>query len=269
MKTGRPPHAGGVEERRYRDWFSAPDVSWFTVVVEQTDLRIGIGQGREPGRPSRKMREEARQTALEEVRVCRETIKARIRMQPEFLTALAPVEPVGGEDALILQMLAAGQAAGVGPMAAVAGAVAEQVGRRLSVSYREVIVENGGDLWMCGTQPRVVGIWCGTSVLNGKLALRFSPGDLPMGLCTSSGTIGHSLSFGHADAATVSAQTAALADAVATALGNRIQTAEDLEPALTWAMKIPGVQGVLAVLGARIGIMGAMTIASGGDAQQE
>ena len=262
MNTERSPQVDGFGERTYRERFSASDLVYFNVVVEQTDLRIGIGHGMEADLPSPAAVAEARRIALREVHACREAIITQIRLQPSFLVSLTPLPLVGKEDALVHQMLAAGLVAGVGPMAAVAGVVAEQVGRKLSTLYREVIVENGGDLWVCGAQPRLVGIWCGQSILSGKLALRLPPHDLPMGLCTSSGTVGHSLSFGRADAATVSARTAALADSVATALGNRIRTAENLEPALTWAMKIPGVHGVLAVVGDKLGVMGSMTIAS-------
>ena len=288
MNTERPLQADGFGERTYRDRFSATDLVYFNVCVEQTDLRIGIGHGIGADLPSPAAVAEARRMALQEVHACRETIITQIHQQPSFLVSLTPLPFAGKdpdassrmhqqdlyllrkqriEDGLVHQMLAAGLAAGVGPMAAVAGAVAEQVGRKLSSLYREVIVENGGDLWVCGAQPRLVGIWCGQSILNGKLALRLPPHNLPMGLCTSSGTVGHSLSFGRADAATVSARTAALADSVATALGNRIRTAENLEPALTWAMKIPGVHGVLAVLGDKLGVMGSMTIASEEDSQ--
>lgn len=262
MNTRQSHQADGFGKRTYRDSFSATDLAYFNVVEEQTDLRIGIGHGKEAGCPSAAAVAEAQRLALQEVRICREEIITQIRLQPSFLISLTPLPLAGDKDTLVHQMLAAGLAAGVGPMAAVAGAVAEQVGKKLSVLYREVIVENGGDLWICGSQPRVVGIWCGQSILNGKLALRLPPHDLPMGLCTSSGTVGHSLSFGRADAATVSAHTAALADSVATALGNRIRITENLEPALTWAMKIPGVHGVLAVLGDKLGVMGSMTIVS-------
>ena len=110
-------------------------------------------------------------------------------------------------------MIFAAQAAGVGPMAAVAGALAEQVGQRLLKSTSEVIIENGGDIFIGARQILTVGVYAGGSPLSLKLGLRIDPAKGIRGICTSSGTVGHSLSFGKADAVCVLSDSCALADA--------------------------------------------------------
>jgi len=153
-------------------------------------------------------------------------------------------------------MVEAARACGVGPMAAVAGAVAEAVGRALLAENQQVIVENGGDIFLQTKTPRVAAIYAGASPLSGKVGVRISRVGQPLGVCTSSGTVGHSLSFGKADAAIVLAESAALADAAATALGNRVQTADDIDPALVWLRGIEGALGGAVVVGDKLGAWG-------------
>ncbi len=274
-------------ERTYRNSFRAPDLMYFHVAVEQTDLLVGIGDqaanGRDGWDPARKIRnrsgpgpalkirnrngllaarilKEAEESARNAVLACRGQLEAQIRLQPAFLTSLVPLDLPPACTLLIAEMVHAAKLADVGPMAAVAGAVAEWVGRTLAEQFSEVLVENGGDIWMTGTRDRTAGLFCGNSPLNGKLGLQLPAGGFPLGLCTSSGTIGHSLSFGRADAATVKAKSASLADAVATGFGNRVKTAEDIPDALEWASSVPGVLGLLVVIGDRMGAWGDMEL---------
>jgi ApbE superfamily uncharacterized protein (UPF0280 family) len=157
-------------------------------------------------------------------------------------------------------MYRAATAAGVGPMAAVAGAVARWVGRMLREKSDWVIVENGGDIHIDTGRPVTVGLYAGTSPFSGRIGLRLDPGPMPLGVCTSSATVGPSLSFGRADAATVVSRDAALADAAASGLGNRISGPADLEAALSWVLDVPGVMGALAVCGGRMAARGEIEI---------
>ena len=134
-------------------------------------------------------------------------------------------------------------------MAAVAGAVAGAVGRELLGHSREIIVENGGDVFVAGSTPRVCAVFAGDSKLSMKLGVRVPPAPRGAGLCTSSGSVGPSLSHGKADAAVVLAADECLADAAATALGNRITSREDLAAAMEWAGSVPGIDGALAIVG--------------------
>jgi uncharacterized protein len=157
---------------------------------------------------------------------------------------------------IVREMLFASRKAAVGPMAAVAGAIAEFVGRDLSGHSHEVIVENGGDIYAKCNEELHVGIFAGLSPLSNKLTLRISPDQMPVGICTSSGTVGPSLSFGQADAVCVISKSAALADAAASQIGNRIKRKTDIQPAVEIGSQIPGVLGILAVVGDHMGAWG-------------
>jgi hypothetical protein len=153
-------------------------------------------------------------------------------------------------------MLDSGLAAGVGPMAAVAGAIAQHVGQDLVQACGSVVVENGGDLYLCAAQELTVGLHAGPSPVSRRLALRVHREEMPAGVATSSASVGHSISYGAADAACVVADQSPLSDAVATALGNRIRGPMDLKPALAWALGIAGVRGALVVLGKHVAAAG-------------
>jgi hypothetical protein len=168
------------------------------------------------------------------------------------------VEPEVPE--IVRAMADAARAVGVGPMAAVAGAVAERVARGLAAFSSEVIVENGGDLYLVGAAPRTVLLQAGDSLLSGKVALEVRAEDLPVAICTSSGTVGHSVSLGVADAVTVLADDGALADAAATAVGNLIHCPDDIEAAIAHGRAIPGVRGVVIIVGEHIGAAGEMRL---------
>ncbi|MCX7772643.1 MAG: UPF0280 family protein, partial [Clostridia bacterium] len=137
-----------------------------------------------------------------------------------------------------------------------AGAFSKFVGQELLKLSPEIIVENGGDLFIKSEQERKVGIYAGASPLSNKLAIKLSRDMTPCGLCTSSGTVGHSLSFGKADAAVILHPDASVADACATALGNRIKSAQDIERALEEVSKIPGVRGAMVIIGEALGAIG-------------
>mgnify|MGYP005851978619 CR=1 FL=1 len=239
------PRALGDGERTYRHWGAdgAGRIP-FQARVGTTDLYL---------RADRDLSREAREAA----RRIRAEVEAHIAAEPAFATALTPLEPPAGPlPRVVASMYAAARTAGVGPMAAVAGAIAGAVGRELRLRAREVLVENGGDLFLDLAQDAVVGIFAGGSPFTGRLGLRVRAQDAPLGICTSSGTVGPSLSYGRADAATAVAPDPALADAVATALGNRIHAPEDLQAAVEWARSVPGVRAALAILGDRLAAAG-------------
>jgi ApbE superfamily uncharacterized protein (UPF0280 family) len=162
-------------------------------------------------------------------------------------------------------MADAGRRAGVGPMAAVAGAIAERVGRGLIGHGGDVIVENGGDVFVRTSRERTVGVHAGRSALSGGLVLRVGPDEAPFGVASSSATVGPSLSFGKADAAIVVAASATMADAAATALCNRVRTRGDLEAAVGWAARLPEVRGAVVILGEQLAAQGQIVFAEPAD----
>ncbi len=185
----------------------------------------------------------------------RRELDAYIARQPEFLTSLSPVEPLPDAPEIAVDMCRAARAAGVGPMAAVAGAFAERVGQALLRHSKRVIVENGGDIWMTTGGMSTVAIYAGSSPLSMKFGISVDAAQ-PVSVCTSSGTVGPSLSFGRADAAVVVSRDACLADACATRLGNEVKTAEDIAAAVELICEVPGVIGALAVAGEACGAAG-------------
>lgn len=189
----------------------------------------------------------------------RNQLENYIGAHPDFLTALIPLKLDTLAPPIIKDMLRAAAAANVGPMAAVAGAIAEYVGRDLLDSgLDEVMVENGGDIFLKRNGDCVVAIFAGQSPLNQKVGIRISAGRMPVGVCTSSGTVGHSLSLGQADSVTVVAASTLLADAAATRLGNEVSSGgqENINHALGVAKTIPGLLGVVIICGKQMGVWG-------------
>lgn len=237
-----------MEDRSiYRRLHGGADLIYFQVRVEQTDLCIGA---------ERDLSIEAKALVLE----CRRILTEWIRGHETFLTALAPLDMPSGAPPLIAAMYRSARSAGVGPMAAVAGAVAQAVGEGLLALSPAVIVENGGDIYLAGSRDRTIGIYAGASPLSHKVGVKVRADRLPLGICTSSGTVGHSLSFGKADAVMVLSPDAALADAAATAAANRIQAPEDIQLALDFVSGIPGIAGAVAIKDDQMGAWGAVEL---------
>jgi ApbE superfamily uncharacterized protein (UPF0280 family) len=158
-------------------------------------------------------------------------------------------------------MACAAAKAGVGPMASIAGAMAEFVANDLGLYSREMIIENGGDIFLKSSTVRRIGIYAGdSSPFTGKIAIEVPPAEEGLGVCTSSGTVSHSLNFGKADAVCILADSAALADAVATAAGNAVKTKEDVEEGIAIANSIEGVRGVLIIIADKLGTWGKIKI---------
>ena len=188
-------------------------------------------------------------------------IEKYIQQCPDFGSALSPLSPDSLAPPIVKEMLAAGSSAGVGPMAAVAGVIAEYVGRGLMQSgCREVMVENGGDIYINRSQDCTVAIFAGESSLSLRTGLKLPGHRMPIAVCTSSGTVGHSLSFGLADSVTVIASSTALADAAATRLGNEVGRGSGgdagIKRALEASRTISGVLGVVVICGEQIGAVG-------------
>jgi ApbE superfamily uncharacterized protein (UPF0280 family) len=199
--------------------------------------------------------------ALEAVLKYRRQIEDTISRLPTFLRALTPLPEDPLAPPIVKRMLHAARQAGVGPMAAVAGAVAQSVAEDLLPWSPAVIIENGGDCYLSLQDVVTVGVYAGPdSPFRDRLALRFERHRFPLAICTSSGTIGHSLSFGKADAVTVVARDAALADAAATAICNRVKTRQDVAPALEAARCIAGIEGVLVTIRDKLGVWGDMEL---------
>ena len=187
----------------------------------------------------------------------RQILEDYITRHPEFQTALQPLTLLADAPEVARRMSRAARRVGVGPMAAVAGAMAQCAAEAgLGAGADEVIVENGGDIYIKSLSKRVIGVYAGDSPLTGRIGLEIDGAATPLGVCTSSGTVGHSLSYGQADAVVVVAPSALLADAAATAIGNRVKTAADIDGAIGFGREIAGIAGMVIIKGDSIGVWG-------------
>ncbi len=231
------------EERTYRNVVKTEDLVNFEVIVKETDLLV---------RAAKDLSRETRESVLKH----RHQLETYIAMNPEFEKSLVPLKEDSYAPEIVREMIHASELAQVGPMAAVAGAMAEFVSKDLLKQSNEVIVENGGDIYLVTSKERMIGIFAGASPLSLKIGIVIKAEDSPLGICTSSGTVGPSLSFGRADAVCLLSKSATLADAAATAVGNVVKEGKDIERGLETGKGIEGVTGVLIIVGEKMGVWG-------------
>ncbi|MDH4140392.1 MAG: UPF0280 family protein [Coriobacteriia bacterium] len=236
------------EPRTYRRAVAPEGLISFEVVIKETDLHISSQR-------------ELADLAEDLVVRSRWDIEEFIRTHPYFGETFAPIDVPEDAPPIVARMAQASKVASVGPMAAVAGAIAEYVARGLAEESPEVIVENGGDVFLMGKQDRVIALWAGERGIPG-VGVRIPGGLLPVAVCTSSGRVGHSTSLGDADAVTVLARNGALADAVATALANRVREPADIEEAIEAARNVLGVLGVIVTIDGHMGAWGNVHLVS-------
>jgi ApbE superfamily uncharacterized protein (UPF0280 family) len=231
------------QKRVYRNRIITNDFKSYQVTIGETDLFI-------------KTDEDLADSARLSILKYRSYIESYIKTHPVFLTSLIPLPKDDAAPDIVRDMLENSRLVHVGPMAAVAGAIAQYVGYDLLKKNQNVIIENGGDIFIKSKKEINVGIFAGASVLSDRVRIRLNPDDAPIGLCTSSRTVGPSLSFGNADAVTVKAKSSTLADAAATAIGNGVRTSKDIKKMLERGMAIPGVLGIVIILGNHLGVAG-------------
>lgn len=220
----------------------------FGVEVKQTKLFVAA---------DRNLFQETRQAVLK----YRKEIEDYIKINPDFLNSFSPLEVSDNAPSIVKDMAMAAYKADVGPMAAVAGAIAEKVGMDLLNYSPEVIVENGGDIFLSIRRPVKVAIFAGRSPLNLKIALQIEPDQSPLGICTSAGTVGPSISFGKADAVCIVSRSAAVADAFATAIGNIIKSPEDINMGIEMAKRNSNeIIGLVIIVGDQIGLWGGIKV---------
>jgi len=235
------------QKRSYRNTACVNNLLAFKVAVKETDLFI---------HSAKNLKKIARELILQ----YRGYIESYITKHPEFEKTLQPWkinEPVSN---IISDMTKAGEKAGVGPMASVAGAIAEHVGIGLLEHTDEVIVENGGDLFIKTDTSVTIGIFAGKSPLSMHIGLHVDPGGKQVAVCTSSGSVGHSLSLGKADAVCVVSKACSLADAAATSIGNHVIKKTDVQKAINFGKTIEGVKGIAVIIDDKIGMWGDIKI---------
>ncbi len=197
------------------------------------------------------------QTAEQSIKVHRQLLEKYTESNPRFLYSLEPVNAPGKP--LVANLMAkAARKASVGPMAAVAGVLADLAVRdMLEAGCNVAVVENGGEISASSTEAIDVAVAAGDEPLSKRFGFRLT--NFPIGIATSSGRFSHALSFGDAEAATVFCKEAGLADAAATAVGNVVKGenhGKAIRDGLDRAMAIKGVKGVLIIYGGQVGTAG-------------
>jgi len=230
-------------ERTYRRNILKNNFISYHLNVRETDLFISSDV-------------ELKQAALQSIHRHRAHLEAYIAGHPDFLSSLSPLSHDDLAPDIVRDMLEASRAVGVGPMAAVAGAMAQCVGQDLLSFTSNVIVENGGDIYLKCNQEIKIGVFAGESPLSNKLVIRIGAEETPLGICTSSATVGPSISLGRADAVCVKASSATMADAAATAIGNRVKSKKDIKKALDYGAELKDIIGILIILGNELGVWG-------------
>ncbi len=234
--------------RHYRERVKSPDLCKFQVTLKETDLLISAEK-------------DLTQEALAIVWKYRNQIEKYISQNPQFKESLVPlaVDPLAPP--IVKEMAEAGREAGVGPMAAVAGAIAEFVGRDLLIKSPQIIVENGGDIFLTTKIKRKISIFTEKKSLPPYVDFWIDPEKTPLGICTSSGTEGPSFSFGRADAVMVISSSAAIADAMATAAGNMVHSRKDIPKVLDFFRQARQVKGGAVFAEGELGFWGDVELA--------
>lgn len=238
------------EERIYRELHNSKDLHKYEVVIQESDLMISSDIIK-------------KDEIFEILSKYRKTIRNACRIHKGFENSLVPLD-IESNEIIIKQMLNASKIANVGPMAAVAGSISEYVGKEaISLGLvNQIIVENGGDIYISSNVDRKILIYAGESPFSNRIGINIKKELMPVGVCTSAGTIGHSLSFGKADAVVVVSKDTSLADAMATSIGNIVKGKEFIQNGIDFAKSVDGILGILIIVEEQLGIWGNIEIFS-------
>ncbi len=231
------------EARTYQQLVREDDLVITRVAAKETELFI-------------KACVDLEEEALDSLLKYRRYIEDYINQYPLFETTLSSYFPNDDAPVIVKEMAEQASRVNVGPMASVAGAIAEYVGKDLAEFSGELIIENGGDVYMNSKRTRDVCIFAGESIFSKDIKIKIKSQYMPIGVCTSSGTVGHSMSFGSADAVAVLSKSAVFADAAATAIANMVETEEDVESILNFSKKIHNLNGVIIIKNNTLGAWG-------------
>jgi uncharacterized protein len=244
----------GFGKRFYREGMGEGRFRSFSITCKDSDLWIGVD--------FEKFRPEIIEFARNKLIGLRFTLERYIQQNPLFGSSLIPIETTNGDPEIAVEMSRVAKIAGTGPMAAVAGAFSEYIGKAIQkeFSVNEIVVENGGDIYLKLKHDLIISVYAGDSPVTGKIGLEIPAGSTPLGICTSAGTVGPSFSFGKADAVMIASKNTALADAFATTYGNMIKTANDIPIALELATKNQKILSAIMICEGKVGICGQFKI---------
>lgn len=244
----------GFGKRFYREGMGEGRFHSFIISIKDSDLWIGV----DVENFHSEMINFARNKLIE----LRYTLESYIHNHPQFKISFIPVKIKKEDPVIVIDMGKAAKIAGTGPMAAVAGAFSEYIGKAILKEFKvnEIVVENGGDIFLKLKHDLILSVYAGESTFTGKIGLKIPAMSTPLGICTSAGTVGPSFSFGKADAVMIASKYTALADAFATRFGNMIKTADDIRKAVELAKQDRYILSAIMICGEKIGICGQFEI---------
>ncbi|MBP1749761.1 MAG: hypothetical protein H6Q52_2300 [Deltaproteobacteria bacterium] len=237
----------GYEERFYRNISRPAELKCYEVRYKETDLFCCTGH-------------DLSSFIKERVLAYRYQLEGYIRINPSFQESLTPIKGDPVAPPIVREMVRASAMIGVGPMATVAGAISEYIGRDIEGLTRDFIIENGGDIYLRTSVERTIQIHAGLSPFSEHIGIKIPPSAESRGVCTSSGTVGHSLSFGKADAVCILGRSALFADGLATYLGNIVKKKDDIARAIEEGQKFSDIEAILIILGDQLGAWGDLDI---------
>jgi len=242
------------EPRWYRKQMDSKRFHSFTVTHFETDLWIGVN----PDSFQKRMIS----FCVEKIKLLRNLLDDYITRFPLFRNSLVPLAFDTSAPEIAQEMLLQSQNTGTGPMSCVAGAFAHFMGQELINKFhpKELVIENGGDIFILSEKTIQVAVYAGKSQLSGKIGILVTPDKTPLGICTSSGTVGPSLSFGKADAVMIVCKSTTLADGYATAFANKIHSPDDISNVIESIKKIPEIISALIICDDKFGICGKLKL---------
>lgn len=237
-------------ERTYRTQFNSERFSSIEVKYKETDLWIGINPG--------SFKLEMKELVLKEIINLRNKFDKYIAEEPMFRKSLQPFQPSEFAPPEAFEMAVAATKAGIGPMSAVAGLFAREAGKVLTDNFEieELVVENGGDIFAILKNELLLSVFAGESPLSERVGIVIPAGFKKLGICTSAGKIGPSISFGKADAVMVICEDVVLADVYATAFGNKVKSPAQVEKVINQSENFPELLSLLIICDDKIGIRG-------------
>ncbi len=238
------------EERTYRTQFNSERFKGFEVKYLETDLWIGVDPD--------SFHEKMKAIVFAKIKDLRDKFDKYIQTEPFFKKSLKPFQPSDIAPSEAIEMAKAAEKAGIGPMSAVAGLFAREVGEEIiqNFSLSELVIENGGDIFVLLKDELILSVFAGESILSERIGLVIPAENKKLGICTSSGTVGPSLSYGKADAVVVICEDILLADAFATAFGNKVKSPNDVEKVIKQAERYPEILSLLIICEDKVGIKG-------------
>lgn len=238
------------EPRKYRDKFSKERFNFFQLQNAETDLFIGIDKYSF----SNDIIDFAKNCIIK----YRKQVESYIKQNPGFQHTHHPFDFDLNAPIIIQNMIEASAKAGIGPMASVAGAFSQFIGEEIcnTFSVNEMIIENGGDIFLSVKNDIIISVYAGNSPLSEKIAVKVLKGFSPIGICTSSGTVGHSFSYGKADAVMIACKNTLLADAYATAYANLVKEEKDIEKIIGLIKSKENIISAIIIKNDKFGICG-------------